>query len=100
MGVNVPSSGSTSKPWRGRSRSRIICGRSSETTYEQTEMWKPGNTSSVTAAPPTHVAALEHQHTAACACQIGRMRQAVVAPADHDGVVVNCTEIYNLRARN
>ena len=31
----------------------MICGRSSETTYEQTEMWKPGNTSSVTAAPPS-----------------------------------------------
>ena len=30
----------------------MISGRSSETTYEQTENLKPGKTSSVTAAPP------------------------------------------------
>src|SRR5436305_14517159 len=30
----------------------MISGRNSETTYEQTEKRKPGNTSSVTAAPP------------------------------------------------
>ena len=59
----------------GRSRSRMICGRSSETTYEQTEMWKPGNTSSVTAAPPSDVPALEHEHAAAGAGQICRVRR-------------------------
>ena len=32
QGVNVPSSGRISSPWRGKSRSRIISGRSSETT--------------------------------------------------------------------
>src|ERR1043166_6749025 len=53
MGVNVPSSGRISSPCRGRSSSRIISGRSRETTYEQTENLKPGNTSSVTAAPPS-----------------------------------------------
>src|ERR1019366_4249363 len=53
MGVKVPSSGRISRPWRGRSRSRMISGRSSDTTYEQTENLKPGKTSSVTAAPPT-----------------------------------------------
>ena len=42
IGVKVPSSGRISRPWRGRSRSRMISGRSSETTYEQTEKWKPG----------------------------------------------------------
>ena len=31
----------------------MISGRSSETTYEQTENLKPGKTSSVTAAPPS-----------------------------------------------
>ena len=31
----------------------MISGLSSDTTYEQTEKWKPGKTSSVTAAPPT-----------------------------------------------
>src|SRR5215471_15011807 len=31
----------------------MISGRSSDTTYEQTENLKPGNTSSVTAAPPS-----------------------------------------------
>ena len=31
----------------------MISGRSSETTYEQTEKRKPGKTSSVTAAPPS-----------------------------------------------
>jgi hypothetical protein len=30
----------------------MISGRSSDTTYEQTENRKPGKTSSVTAAPP------------------------------------------------
>src|SRR5689334_15518681 len=40
-------------PWRGRSRSRMISGRNSDTTYEQTENLKPGKTSSVTAAPPS-----------------------------------------------
>src|SRR2546422_5014669 len=30
----VPSSGRISRPWRGRSSSRMISGRSSETTYE------------------------------------------------------------------
>src|SRR6266849_8520552 len=52
IGVKVPSSGRISRPWRGRSRSRRISGRSRETTYEHTENRKPGNTSSVTAAPP------------------------------------------------
>ena len=32
IGVNVPSSGRISRPWRGRSSSRMISGRSSETT--------------------------------------------------------------------
>src|SRR5687768_9384126 len=31
----------------------MISGRSSDTTYEQTENLKPGKTSSVTAAPPS-----------------------------------------------
>ena len=31
----------------------MISGRSSETTYEQTEYLKPGKISSVTAAPPS-----------------------------------------------
>src|SRR6266849_7208833 len=53
LGVNVPSSGRISRPCRGRSSSRIISGRSRETTYEQTENLNPGNTSSVTHAPPS-----------------------------------------------
>src|SRR5689334_15010357 len=52
MGVKVPSRGRISRPCRGRSRSRMISGRSSDTTYEQTENLNPGKTSSVTAAPP------------------------------------------------
>src|SRR5918996_418422 len=40
-------------PCRGSSRSRMISGRSRLTTYENTEKRKPGNTSSVIAAPPT-----------------------------------------------
>jgi len=36
----------------GRSRSRMISGRKSETTYEQTENLNPGKISSVQAAPP------------------------------------------------
>src|SRR5439155_22486618 len=53
IGVKVPSSGRISRPWRGSSRSRMISGRSSDTTSEHTEKRKPGNTSSVTAAPPS-----------------------------------------------
>src|SRR5688500_99527 len=40
-------------PWRGSSSSRMISGRSRLTTSENTEKRKPGNTSSVIAAPPT-----------------------------------------------
>ena len=67
----------------------MISGRSSDTTYEQTEKWKPGNTSSVTAAPPTHVPPLEHEHLAAGARQVGGSGQAVVAAADDDRVVAH-----------
>ena len=35
-----------------------------------------------------HVPALEHEHAAARPRQIRRVRQAVVAPADHDHVVL------------
>src|SRR5688500_7819566 len=52
MGVNVPSSGRISSPCRARSSSRMISGRSNDTTYEHTENLKPGKISSVTAAPP------------------------------------------------
>ena len=43
-----------------------------------------------------HVPALEHEHTAACARQICRVRQAVVAAADHDDVVLWHIEIYQI----
>ena len=49
----------------------MISGRSSETTYEQTENLKPGKISSVTAAPPSDVAPLEHQHLPAGAREVG-----------------------------
>ena len=66
----------------------MISGRSSETTYEQTENLKPGKTSSVTAAPPSDVPALEHQDLAPGAREVGGGGQPVVAAADDDGVVL------------
>ena len=86
IGVNVPSSGSISRPCRGRSSSRMISGRAAKRRTEQTEYLKPGKISSVTAAPPTHVAPLEHQHLPPGAREIGGVDQAVVAGADDDGV--------------
>ena len=47
----------------------------------------PGRSSSVIAAPPTKVALLEHQRAQAGLGQVRRVGQAVVAAADHDGVV-------------
>src|SRR6202021_2495620 len=68
MGVMVPSSGRISRPWRGKSRSRIISGRSSETTYEKTENLNPGIISSVTAAPPrTYLRSSTRTFLPACA---------------------------------
>ena len=51
-GVRVLSSGRICSPCRGSSSSRRISGLSRLTTYEKTEKRKPGNTSSLNAAPP------------------------------------------------
>ena len=66
----------------------MICGRSSDTTYEQTEMWKPGKHLLGDRGAAEHVPALEHEHAAAGARQIRRVCQSVVAAADHDYVVL------------
>src|SRR5215470_11974431 len=86
MGVNVPSRGRISSPWRGRSRSRMISGRSSETTYEQTENLNPGTISSVQAAAK-HMAAFQHEYLFARTREIGGVDQPVVASADYDDVI-------------
>ena len=65
----------------------MISGRSSETTYDATENWKPGKTSSVTAAPPEDVAALEHEDLAARAREVRGVDEPVVPAPDDDDVV-------------
>ena len=76
----------------------MISGRSSETTYEQTEKWKPLKTSSVTAAPPTTMAALEHQHAPPRASEVGRRGEPVVPGADDDDVVSHTVKIVSGRS--
>ena len=49
----------------------MISGRSRLTTYANTENRKPGKISSVTAAPPEHVAALEDERLQAGAGEVG-----------------------------
>ena len=88
-GVKVPSRGRISRPWRGRSSSRMISGRSSETTYEQTENLKPGKTSSVTAAPPRTWRRSRTSTFLPGAGQVGGADEAVVAAADDDRVVAS-----------
>ena len=88
MGVNVPSSGRISSPWRGKSRSRIISGRSSDTTYEHTENLNPGNNFFGAGRAAQNVPPLEHQHFLAGLRQIGGVDQTVVASAHHDYVVL------------
>ena len=53
MGAKVDVMGSGMKPCLVSSRSWMICGRSSESAYENVVNQKPGRSSSVMAAPPT-----------------------------------------------
>ena len=55
------------------------------------EALKPGWNSSVTAAPPTTLAPLEHERLQAGLGQEGRGREAVVAAADDDDVGLHAT---------
>ena len=64
----------------------MISGRSSETTYEQTEKRKPGKHLLGDGRAAEHVTAFEHQHLAPGAREIRRRGQAVVAAADDDRV--------------
>ncbi len=66
----------------------MISGRSSETTYEQTENLKPGKTSSVTAAPPSTCRRSSTSTLRPGARQVGGVDEPVVAAADDDDVVV------------
>jgi hypothetical protein len=66
----------------------MISGRSSETTYEQTENLKPGKTSSVTAALE-HVPALEHERLPPCAREIRSAGQPVVPAANDNRVITH-----------
>ena len=65
----------------------MISGRSSETTYEQTENLKPGKDLFGDGGAAEHVPPLEHEHLAPGARQIGGAGQAVVPAADDDRVV-------------
>ena len=65
----------------------MISGRSSETTYEQTENLKPGKTSSVTAAPPSTCRRSSTSTLRPGAREVGGAGQAVVAATDDDRVV-------------
>ena len=67
----------------------MISGRSSDTTYEQTEYLKPGKISSVTAAPPSTWRRSSTSTFRPGARQVRRVDQAVVAAADDDDVVVH-----------
>ena len=64
-------------------------GRSSETTYEQTENLKPGKHLFGDRRAAEHVPPLEHEHFPARARKIRRARQPVVPAADHDRVVTH-----------
>ena len=61
-------------------------GCSIETTYEARETRRPGQTSSVTHAPPTRCRASRTQTLQAGAREVGRGGQPVVAGADDDRV--------------
>ena len=65
----------------------MISGRSSETTYEQTENLKPGKHLLGDGRAAKHVTALEHEHLAPRPREVGGARQAVVPAADDDRVV-------------
>ena len=65
----------------------MISGRSSETTYEQTENLKPGKHFFGDGRAAEHVTALEHQHFLARAREICGVHQSVVSAADDDDVV-------------
>ena len=82
----------------------MISGRSSETTYEQTENLKPGEDLFGDRGAADDVPALEDQHFAAGARQVRGGGQAVVARADDDRVVLRrhsgtCTRTHGRRLR-
>ena len=87
MGVNVPSSGRISSPWRGKievandlrpqQRDHVRADRELEPRHD---LFRAGRAAE-------HVPALQHQHFLAGALQIGSIDQAVVAAADDDDVV-------------
>ena len=67
----------------------MISGRSSETTYEQTENLKPGKHLFGDGGAAEHVPPLEHEHLASRAGEVGGAGQAVVPAADDDRVVTH-----------
>ena len=67
----------------------MISGRSSETTYEQTEKRKPGKTSSVTAAPPRTCRRSSDEDGFAGPGEIGGGSQTVMAAANDNDVVAH-----------
>ena len=66
----------------------MICGRSSETDVRADGDVEAGKHLLGDCRAAEHVPAFEHEHAAARARQICRVRQAVVAAPDDDGVVL------------
>ena len=76
----------------------MISGRSSETTYEQTENLKPGKDLFGDGGAAEHVPALEHEHLASRAGQVGGAGQPVVPAADDDRVVTHRRNYLSARS--
>ncbi len=66
----------------------MISGRSRLTTYDATEKRKPGDDLLGDGGPAEDVPPLEDEGARAAPREVGGRDQAVVATADHDGVVL------------
>ena len=75
------------KPCLVSSRSWMICGRSSDSAYENVVNQNPGRSSSVMAAPPTRCRRSRISVLEPGLGEVGAVDEAVVAATDDDRVV-------------